>query len=201
MKKSVFLSASVPDLARTPQYHDCDPMAVRDAVIALTIETQKRNIPLIFGGHPSITAFLARWADRTQMKSSAILYQSRFFEAFFSPEINAIPNLRLIARIDGGKEANLTHFRNVMIAENDIGLGVFMGGMEGLSEEKEILIRHHPDAIMMPMRHLGGQTRKIFTRDSLDPRVAEAFSNYISPGGQFSYILDRLWIPDPKKPQ
>ncbi|MBF0371649.1 MAG: hypothetical protein HQL52_19610 [Magnetococcales bacterium] len=201
MKKSVFLSASVPDLARKPQYADCKPLAIRDAVLALAMETSIRNIPLIFGGHPSITVFLARWAKHTGQVDHVTLYQSRFFEDQFPPEIKAIPELKLVDKVAGKLLPNLTHFRQVMLSENNIGLGVFMGGMDGLQEERDILQRSHPKAVLMPMIQLGGQTRDIFPKESLDPLVKETFETNFSPGGRFAAILDRLAFGEPSSSQ
>lgn len=192
MKNAVFLSASVPDPQRTPNYADCDPMAIRDAVVALAMETLKRDVPLVFGGHPSITVFLSRWAERTDRVDHVILYQSLFFEDKFPPEIRTIPNLHLVNRVEGDQNDNLAHFRRTMIEKNEIGMGVFMGGMGGLKEERDMLEKYHPNAILMPLRYLGGQTHKLFENDPLHPFVTEAFSQRFSPGGRFSYVMDRL---------
>ncbi|MBF8272782.1 MAG: Uncharacterized protein HW380_1887 [Magnetococcales bacterium] len=192
MKQAVFLSASVPDPVRTPQYADSDPMAIRDAVVGLAMETSCREIPLIYGGHPSITVFLARWAERTGRVDHVILYQSRYYEESFLPEIRTISCLKLVDWVDGGEKANLTHFRHSMVSENDIMLGVFMGGMVGLQEELDILRQHHPKAVVMPLMHLGGQTRDLFSNEPLAAVIQEANVANVSPGGRFAHVLDKM---------
>ncbi|MEO5377478.1 MAG: hypothetical protein H7832_06820 [Magnetococcus sp. DMHC-6] len=56
----------------------------------------------------------------------------------------------------------------------------------------DILRQHHPMAVVMPLIHLGGQTREIFRMDEIDSRVRETFKVNVSPGGRFAYILDKL---------
>ncbi|MBF0135570.1 MAG: hypothetical protein HQL65_04965 [Magnetococcales bacterium] len=193
MKQAIFLSASIPDPQRKPEYADCDPMAFRDAIIALATETARRHIPLVFGGHPSITALLARWAERKGQVNHVELYQSRYFEKEFPPEVRTFPRLHLVDRVAGDLQANLTHFRQVMLQENPIALGVFMGGMDGLQEELDLLRQHYPEAVTMPLMHLGGQTRDIFSLDTLHPLVQEANAAYFSPSGRFAHVLNKIW--------
>ncbi|MBF0109088.1 MAG: hypothetical protein HQL76_07935 [Magnetococcales bacterium] len=201
--KAVFLSASLPDPERPPYYSDTDPQAMRDAVLALAQETSIREIPLIYGGHPSITHFIAQWGDKMDRMSHIKLYLSRHFEAKFSPEIKKhFASLHLVDRVVRDEnnpfaqinlEASLTHFRQTMIRENKIGLAVFMGGMNGLEDEKELLAEFHPDAVMMPLPYLGGQTRTIFPMNEIAPLVQEAFRQNVSPAGRFADVLDHLW--------
>src|SRR5260370_17633659 len=77
MKRAIFLSASVP--FREPFVSECDPVAIREAVLALVAVTVRER-PLVFGGHPAISPLVEHAARSLGALKNVHIYQSRFFE-------------------------------------------------------------------------------------------------------------------------
>jgi hypothetical protein len=59
-KEPIFLSASIPD--RDPYVRDSDPLAIREAVLALVAVTVRER-RLVFGGHPAISPLVEHAAQ------------------------------------------------------------------------------------------------------------------------------------------
>ena len=95
MSKAIFLSASVPDPRRGPEYAaTADSVAIQAAVSALVHVTLGRR-RLIWGGHPSITPMIWVVAEAMGIDYGAwvTLYQSRHFKEDFPAENKAFQNV------------------------------------------------------------------------------------------------------------
>ena len=162
--KNIFLSASIPLPERDEKYiGTADIIAIRDAVIALTTVVLPHH-KLIWGGHPSITPLIYYVMERLNLniQEHVTLYQSRFFEKYFPEDNNKFENVILTDNINDDKAQSLLYMRNKMLDESEFSAGIFIGGMEGVEEEYDMLIKKHPKALALPIASTGAAAKKIY---------------------------------------
>jgi len=168
--KEIFLSASVPVPGRGDFYQDADPFLIQNAVREFAIATLGR-LRVIWGGHPAITPMI--WSICEDLgvayAESVLLYQSAFFSGSFPDEVTRFPNVVVTDSVPGDRNASLLAMREKMLSRPDLVGGVFIGGMEGILEEHDILLRHHPQAVVLPIASTGGAARVLGLR--LSPSV------------------------------
>ena len=162
--KNIFLSASIPLPERDEKYiGTADIIAIRDAVIALTTVVLPHH-KLIWGGHPSITPLIYYVMERLNLniQEHVTLYQSRFFEKYYTEENNKFENVILTDNINDDKAQSLLYMRNKMLDESEFSAGIFIGGMEGVEEEYDMFIKKHPKALALPIASTGAAAKKIY---------------------------------------
>lgn len=168
----IFLSASIPYHDRDKKfYNTADIIAIRDAVRALaTVVIPKAH--LVWGGHPSITPLIRFVTERMKVdiKKHVTLYQSRYFEERFPVDNFAFEKIRLTEKAKGLKES-IEIMRNSMFEENDFRVGIFIGGMEGILDEYEMLIKKYPNVKILPIASTGGAARILFNRIKPQPDI------------------------------
>jgi hypothetical protein len=174
----VFLSASIPDPARDPQYFSTgDTLAIRDAVIALVTVTLPRTT-LVFGGHPAITPMVKWVADQMGAFDRVHMYQSRFFRDRYLKDIERF-RYREIGAVDRDEAASLKAMRLAMIGSEDFGAAFFIGGMEGVEREYELMKEERSGVPRYPVYTTGAAARKLWgrewelARDDQRPRLAD----------------------------
>jgi len=166
MDDAIFLSASVPDPKRSPEYaKTADPVSITAAVSALVHVTLGRRM-LIWGGHPAITPMI--WAVAEEMGvnygSWVRLYQSRFFKDEF-PEDNArFQNVIYTSAVSNDRDKSLRKMREQMLTENKFAAGVFIGGMAGIVDEFELFRKLQPYAVVVPVISTGGAVLTVAER-------------------------------------
>jgi len=153
--KAVFLSAGVVnrDPRRIPSY----PMAAREAVVALTAAWLPHG-ELVFGGHPAISPLVEHAARCLDLLNRIHIYQSRYFEKLMPTAAGAFPNVHWTSAGHDLSES-LTLMRQEMIDSQDLRrnfhAAVFIGHIEGMEEELEILEQGHPHAKVIPIASTG----------------------------------------------
>ncbi len=175
----VFLSASIPYPDRDKKFYDtADVVSIRDAVRALaTVVIPKAH--LVWGGHPSITPLIRFVMARmnADLKKHITLYQSLFFEDKFPTDNFAFENIVLTEKKNTRNES-LELMRSKLINENDFKVGIFIGGMEGINDEYEMLIEKHPKTLILPLASTGGASRILYNKikPQLDIRLANDYA-------------------------
>lgn len=170
--KNIFLSASIPLPERDSKYIDtADIIAIRDAVIALTIVVLPHH-RLVWGGHPSITPLVYYVMKKLNLniQEHVTIYQSKFFEKYFPEDNNKFNNVILTDVIDNDRDKSLLHMRERMLDEFEFSAAVFIGGMEGIEGDKEkgiegeykMFIDRHPQALILPIASTGAATKIIY---------------------------------------
>lgn len=162
MKNAIFLSASVPDPLRSPEYAaTADSVAIVAAVTALIHVTLGRR-PLVWGGHPAITPMILVAAESLGVEYGdwVKLYQSRYFEDEF-PEDNEKFNNVVYTPRKSDLQQSLLHMREQMFARESYSAAVFIGGMEGVVDEFSLFSKYHPEAKIIPIVSSGGAARKM----------------------------------------
>ena len=208
----IFLSASVPDPGRSPVYaSSADSVAIASAVTALIGVVLGRRL-LVWGGHPAITPMIWAVAESVRVDYGCWvqLYQSRHFQENFPEDNEKFRNVTFTADVPGDRAASLFMMRKEMFTAHSFTDAVFIGGMEGIIEEYELLHKIHPGANMIPVVSTGGATIEVARRikrvagdlsEDLDYvamfhrhlRISPRERRYYRPTEQPTSIDDRLW--------
>jgi hypothetical protein len=196
----VFLSASLPDPRRHAKYHlTADLMAIRECVRALATVVLSRT-RLVFGGHPAITPLIRLVGERLGGMSRIRMYQSAFFREHFPADNDRFSDVVVTQAVADDREASLLLMREEMIASEQFGAGVFVGGMEGVEQEFDLFRSQHPNAKLLPVASTGAAARLLFSAMSLSAG-SESLSKLASSrvyGALFEELLD-LRLPTPRR--
>ncbi len=214
MTKAVFLSASVPDPKRTPKYAEtADSVAITAAVTALVYVTLGRR-PLVWGGHPAITPMI--WVIAESMGVDygrwVKLYQSEYFQDEFPEDNRRFQNVIFTASVNGDRLQSLRHMRDRMFREQEFDAAVFIGGMEGILDEFELIKSAQPNSYLLPVISTGGAAADLAERGYFAPElrddmdyvslfhrqlhIAPQERRYRVPEEQPVDIEDRLWTAE-----
>jgi hypothetical protein len=182
VEESIFLSASMPDPKRAPQYAaTADSVAICSAVSALLHVTLGRR-QLVWGGHPAITPMIwvvaqdvgvnyGRWVQ---------LYQSRHFADEFPEDNQRFQNVTYTDDIKGDRDRSLASMRERMFSEHSFTAAVFIGGMGGIIDEYELFRRLQPKAAVVPVISTGGATLDVAERAGELPAELADERDYIA---------------------
>ena len=166
MTEAIFLSASVPDPKRSPHYAaTADSVAITSAVSALAHVTLGRRI-LVWGGHPAITPMIWLVAEKIGVDygSWVHLYQSKHFSDQFPEDNERFQNVTYTENIENDRDKSLHSMRERMLSDYRFAAAVFIGGMDGILEEFDILRRLQPDADVVPVVSTGGAAIELAKR-------------------------------------
>jgi hypothetical protein len=173
MSDAIFLSASVPDPRRGARFAEtADTVAITSAVAGLLHVILGRR-RLVWGGHPAITPMIHVIAERYRIDYGrwVSLYQSRYFEDEY-PEDNArFRNLVEIDPVGDDRELSLLAMRRRMLSDRRIGAAVFIGGMQGIFQELELLRELQPEAVPVPLASTGGAA--LLVADQIAPNDSQ----------------------------
>src|SRR5206468_2116994 len=92
---------------REPFVSDCDPVAIREAVLAL-VAVCIRERPLIFGGHPAISPLVEHAARSLGALKNVHIYQSRYYENVIPEVARKFENLHWINARGEGEQHRAT---------------------------------------------------------------------------------------------
>ena len=158
LKEPIFLSASIPD--RPPYKQNSDPIAIREAVLAL-IAVAARERLIVFGGHPAISPLVEHAARSLHALDNIVIYQSERFRNVIPPEAKAFPNLKW-TRAGRDRAESLEIMRREMIGSQPFCAAVFIGGMEGILDECRIFKQLHRRALILPIASTAGASQELF---------------------------------------
>ncbi len=165
MQDFIFLSASVPDPKKAPNFAESsDPVAIASAVRALIHVTLGRRV-LVWGGHPAITPMIKVVAEQMGIDYSkwVKLYQSLFFEDQFPEDNEIFKNVVYTENINNDIKESLLLMREQMFTENKFKSAIFIGGMSGIIDEFHLFKKYQPGKDIIPIVSTGGATLKIET--------------------------------------
>lgn len=175
-KPVIFLSASMPTKDRDHRFFDsADFIAIRDAVVAL-VNAIIPNYKLVWGGHPAITPiihdiFKKRGFDYNK---HITIYQSNYFSGKMPKENQQFDNVILTQEVRCHADENrnisesLAIMRKRMLTDNPIYAGVFIGGMEGVLDEYNLLKFYtNGKSKIFPIASTGGAARILY-KEMLD---------------------------------
>lgn len=158
--KPVFLSASIPDPKRDPRYFSTgDTIAIRDAVIALVGIVLPRTT-LVFGGHPAITPLVKWVADQFGSFDRVRMFQSKFFRDRYIQEIEVFRYKEV--EPEGDRENSLLAMRREMLDSEKFSAAFFIGGMDGVEREYELVQKLKYPVPIFPVYTTGAAAREIW---------------------------------------
>ena len=191
MKAPIFLSASVP--IREPFASNCDVIAIRESILAL-VAVAVRERELVFGGHPAISPLIEHAARSLGAIHNVHIYQSRWFERRgIIPEVAyKFENFHWTEVPSGSDEMNdsLTAMRTEMIKSRKFCAGIFIGGMEGIFEERDIFKREHAGSPLIALASTGGAARDVF--ESERASWGEAIGQELETERRYRRLLRKL---------
>ena len=169
---SVFISASIPDPTRWSG--DFDPLEITDAVVAVARTLLTAGYQLVTAAHPTIAPLLLYVAAELDLADNrnVSIYQSRLFENDLPAATLRFEELgvgRIVrTRAEPGDEPepgrwdeSLRVMRQQMLLETRPIAAVFIGGMEGISEEFTLFNRLEPGGATYALGKPGGAARDL----------------------------------------
>jgi hypothetical protein len=215
MSDAIFLSASVPDPRRAPEYAEsADTVAISAAITALVHVTLGRRL-LVWGGHPAVTPMVWAVAEGLGVDYGGWvkLYQSRFFKDEFPEDNDHFNNVTYTERSGEDREQSLLFMRTRMFRETTFSAAVFIGGMGGIVDEFNLLREIQPKVAMLPVASSGGAVLEVARRLENYPPELNSDLDYVSmfhrllgvpvgerryrnPADQPESPAERLWTPE-----
>jgi hypothetical protein len=193
MKSPVLLSASVP--TREPFVSNFDPVAIREAILALVVLVV-RDRELVFGGHPAISPLVEHAARSLDAMHHVHIYQSRRFEEMLPEAARRFENLHWTDAVTGtGNDLtrSLTQMRKEMISSWKFSAAVVVGGMEGIFEEVELFEEYHSGRPVIPLASTGGAAKVVLSHAKA--WADQATLDALAKEGRYRRLLQRL-VPD-----
>ncbi len=184
---TIFISASIPDRERWKG--NFDPLGITDAVVAVARTVLQNGGKLVTAAHPTIAPLLLYVAAEQLEENDQriIVYQSRAFKdvlpvATKRYQDEGIGKIKWTARIDkeppDPKRApkSLKKMRYQMLKESKPVAAVFIGGMEGISDEYNLFHKLYPASPVYAFKQPGGEARKIVDKlpYKLESELAES---------------------------
>lgn len=169
-RATIFLSASFPSGLRGESFRPYDASGIADAVSAYARAILGGNGQLLFGGHPTITPLVFMIARELRVHNSLVVYQSAWFRNQKLPEVDEIMREEL-GRIVWTHRAqtrqdSLRIMRDGMIESARECLGaLFVGGMEGIWDEYNLMKKCSPEMPCIPVTGPGGAAAQLPTED------------------------------------
>ena len=185
-RATIFLSASFPSGERGQAFEPYDPSAIADAVSVFTRAILEANGRLAFGGHPTITPLVSMIARELSVQESLFVYQSEWFVDQIVPEIGQIglENRGTIVwtpRADTQPES-LRVMRHEMIdASREYVAALFIGGMEGIRDEYDLVRERSRRTPCIPITGPGGAAANLPADDCVALGLAHVHQSRAYP--------------------
>jgi hypothetical protein len=172
--RAVFLSASIPDQSRW--HGEFDVREITDAVVAASRAVLTADGVLVTAAHPTIAPLLlyvaGEFPRQPNQRASVITYQSALFEnvmpkATHRFQESGVGELRLTPAVSGDAPTpsrwgrSLLKMREQMFAETKPVGAIFVGGMDGIRQEYELLASLHPSPVLYSVGRPGGEAARL----------------------------------------
>lgn len=175
--QSIFISASFPSGERGREFEPYDAAAIADAVTALLRAVFVANGRIVFGGHPTITPLVLLVAAEHGQRGTVDIYQSRWFEGAIPEETGRLEQagfgrIHWTEKGESLKES-LTTLRRTMLETTQPVLAAFIGGMDGLFEEWDLVGASLPGCIRVPFSGPGGASAELVSRGPVPDKLRD----------------------------
>jgi hypothetical protein len=167
----VFLSASFPSGGRGELVRPYDVAAIADAVTALSRAVLGASWRLVFGAHPTISPLVLMVARELGRPGAVEIYQSEYFAGQVPDEtVNLVDDGFGVIRWvpgDPGENRNLSleRMRDTMIETGPYTAALFIGGMNGVVDEYQMIAKRWPEVPRLPLWAPGGAARNLSPSD------------------------------------
>lgn len=191
----IFLSASFPSGERGQNFEPYSAHAIADAVSAVVRAVLRSEGKLLFGGHPTITPMVLLIGCELEVEFAVDVFQSKWFENGITEETHrlaesGVGEIHWTEKKDT-RENSLETMRNEMFNFVQPAGAVFVGGMEGIPLEYEMLGRLWPDVPRVPLAGPGGAAADLEIDNSLPKDLVERVNSRQYPF-LASLIVDAL---------
>ncbi|MBB5632196.1 hypothetical protein BKA04_000419 [Cryobacterium mesophilum] len=195
----LFVSASIPDPLRW--VGDFEPMEILDAVVSTSREVLAIGGTLVTAAHPTIAPVLLFLASEFPPpetgKPRIVVYQSRVFELELPADTRKLINsglgdVRFTEAVAGetsdlrNRRQSLRRMRRQMLEEMKPEGAIFVGGMEGVDEEWEMVGVQLPHCKRYAFAKPGGQAARYSHRSR--PTLATD----LEKSDLYPYLADRV---------
>lgn len=172
----IFLSASVPQVGRE-YYGTENAFAIREAIIAFTEVCIEKEIPFFCGGHPAITPLVWQVVERKPLMNKSLIkiYQSKYFDTSIPPEASYFENI-VFTEPKESKSESVQFMRQKMFSENKVDCAVFIGGMDGVIVEYNMLKEKYRDIKCWALASTGGAAADLYEKIGVRNEMLE--NNY-----------------------
>jgi hypothetical protein len=182
----VFLGGSIPDPQRWEGTFDA--REITDAIVAAARAILTAGGILVTGAHPTIAPlllYIAAEIPRDPNNPRVLIYQSALFEPVMPKETRrfqqeGIGALRITEAAPGERpipgewDHSLRIMRQRMFSDTNSRAGIFVGGMQSIRAEVELLREKRPIAWTYPVARPGGEASRLlqFAPESLRELLA-----------------------------
>ncbi len=172
--RAMFLSASIPDPTRWDGSFDV--LEITDAVVAACRAVLTAGATLVTAAHPTIAPLLlyvaAEFPRESDSPPTMITYQSRLFENML-PEAthrfieSGVGDVRFTPAEPGEEPIpskstrSLRTMREAMFDATQPSAALFVGGMEGIRDEYELLMARRPRPLAYAVGRPGGEASRL----------------------------------------
>jgi hypothetical protein len=87
-------------------------------------------------------------------------------------EIVEFVDVRIVPAVGQDRAASLTAMRKEMVTSRHFAAAVIIGGMEGVFEELNLFVRHHPHAVVLPLASTGAAAAIIHRDGNYDAQLS-----------------------------
>jgi hypothetical protein len=175
--KAVFVSASIPDPARWSG--EFDSLEITDSVTAAARAILTESGTLVTAAHPTIAPLLLYVAAEFPKTSrpSIVVYQSRLFQGTLPEATRRFEDagtgvIRWTSAADGETpepgqwNKSLEVMRQAMLTETDPSAAIFIGGMDGITDEYLLFRAMFRNRPWYALGRPGGVARELAITDS-----------------------------------
>jgi hypothetical protein len=188
----IFLSASVPLPERNRHFFEtADVIAIREAVKAL-VEIVLPVGRITFGGHPAITPLISLFIKEAGLNHDRLtIFQSRYFEDLLPQENELFHDVRLVDAVANDRESSLLAMRRAMIVSRSFTSAVFIGGMEGVIDEANLVSLLRPNTKLLPVASTGAAAADMYRKSDYprdyndDLTYVTLFRRHLLDGSEF----------------
>ncbi|MHB1166169.1 MAG: SLOG domain-containing protein [Candidatus Nanopelagicales bacterium] len=171
----IFLSASFPSGSRgdaVSPYRPADIAAATSSAVEAVLRT---GSTLAFGGHPTISPIVLHVAGLLGAGPQVEIWQSAWFSDSITDEVHRLvgqERARLfMTEASDDLDGSLVALREAMLA-SEVRAAFFIGGMEGILAEYELVMDRHPRAMVFLFEAPGGMSALLASNASvLGPRA------------------------------
>ena len=177
----IFLSASVPYKGR--EYYGTENVfAIREAIIAFTTVCVQYGIRFDFGGHPAITPLVWQVAMHTSEGKTPLIdiYQSSIFGNKIPKEVSNFEKVHFTEAVGNSIKESVIRMREIMFSENKTECAIFIGGMDGIIQEYEMLKERYPYARYYALSSTGGASSHLYDIIGKDMSILSDSYAYMS---------------------
>jgi hypothetical protein len=194
--RTVFLSASIPDPTRWSGSYDA--REITDAVVAASRAVLTAGGTLVTAAHPTIAPLLlyvaAEFPRTEDQPVSVVTYQSSLFEDVLPEatrrfqasgigEFRFVPAVQGEEPIPGRSSQSLLVMRQQMFDETEPAAAIFVGGMDGIRDEFELLSGRDPQPFAYPVGAPGGEAAR------LSPTVDSELTSLLASGEVYPSVF------------